>query len=258
MSPIAKQVARKPLARKQAVPPKSIDEGAPPLVIPFEGFTNGAFRYLHALKKNNNKAWFEAHRDQYESELRDPCRALVQAMDILFKKNGMHFLANLKTSLFRINRDIRFSKDKSPYKTHIGMSFPIVGATKAFEAGLYVGFEPKGAKDIHGFVGGGVYMPMPEQLKRIRKKISGDFKGFNKLVSDKTFRKEFPKGLTGESLKRMPLGYSEDDPATEYLKMKQFLFGDTLQLHDLLDEDLPEKLLKKFKAAQAVTLFLGS
>jgi uncharacterized protein (TIGR02453 family) len=234
------------------VPPP---EGPP---ISFGGFSEETWKFLRGLKKNNNKAWFEAHREDYDLYLREPSRAFVQAMDLVMREHDLPLVANIKTSLFRINRDIRFSKDKSPYKTHIGFSFPVQGVSQDMWSGLYVAFEVQGAKEIHAMMGGGVYQPMPPQLKALRKKISGDFKTFKALLNDKAFKKEFPEGVSGESLKKAPQGFDESDPAIEYLKMKQFLFGATLEADDFLDERLPKKLMKKFSAGAPMALFLGT
>src|ERR1035437_5569029 len=114
------------------------DEPAPT----FEGFSKDMFKFLHGLKKNNNKEWFEAHRDDYELYLREPSKALAYAVGVYFREHKLPVIGNAKTSLFRINRDIRFSADKSPYKTHIGLSFPLADTKKEEWCGYYVGFEP--------------------------------------------------------------------------------------------------------------------
>ncbi|HET6513173.1 MAG TPA: DUF2461 domain-containing protein, partial [Candidatus Kapabacteria bacterium] len=193
----------------------------------FDGFTEATIKFLHGLKKNNNKEWFEAHREQYEMDLREPFKSLVNAMSDRFKNAKLPLVANPKSSLFRINRDIRFSKDKTPYKTHVGAWFPLESISKEDWAGTYFGFEPgKSSKDLKVWLGGGCYQPEPPQLKRIRQTISEEFKTLQKLLSDANFRKEYPDGFVeGEKLKRIPQGYSEDDPAAEYLKMKNFYFN---------------------------------
>jgi uncharacterized protein (TIGR02453 family) len=230
------------------------DDTPPPM---FGGFSEKTIKFLRGLKKNNNKAWFEAHRAEYDEYLREPSKALIEVMDALFRDQKMPFVANAKRSLFRINRDIRFSSDKSPYKSHIGFSFPVDGMSKENWCGCYLGFEPKGAGDVSVFLGGGIYQPMPDQLKQLRRKIADDHKELKALLNDKAFKKEFPEGLKGESLKRMPIGYAEDHPAAEMLKMKQFLFSSSLTKDQLLDDDLPKILLKKFKAAEKVALWLA-
>ncbi len=230
------------------------DEAAPI----FEGFSKETFKFLHGLKKNNNKEWFEAHREEYEMHLRNPSKALAYAMGEYFRAHNMPIIGNAKTSLFRINRDIRFSKDKSPYKTHVGLSFPLDGTKKEEWSGFYIGFEPaKTGKDVSVFAGGGVYMPMPPFLKRIRAKIAAEHKTVTKLLTAKSFSALYPTGLTGESLKRIPVGYSEDHPAAELLKLKSFIFNTNLTGEDLLREELPQLLGAKFKAALPVVEFLG-
>ncbi len=236
---------------------KSFDIPGEPAPI-FEGFSEETFTFLHGLKKHNNKEWFEAHRDDYERYLREPSKALAYTMGAYFCENKMPVTGNAKTSLFRINRDIRFSKDKSPYKTHVGLSFPLEGSKKEEWCGYYLGFEPeKSGKGVSVFAGGGIYMPMAPHLKRIRAMIAARHNELEKILNQPGFKKIYPNGLTGESLKRIPHGYSEDDPAAKYLKMKGFLFGCDLKDSDLLNESLPERLGGKFKAALPLIEFLG-
>ena len=224
----------------------------------FEGFSKETFAFLHGLKRNNNKEWFEAHRGEYERYLREPSKALAHAMGAYFRERKMPIIGNAKTSLFRINRDIRFSKDKSPYKTHVGLSFPLEGTKKEEWCGYYIGFEPtETGKGMSVFAGGGIYHPMPPHLKRIRALIDREQKTFAKILDLPSFKKVYPKGLTGESLKRIPQGYSEDHPAANYLKMKSFLFGCDLKEGELLKENLPEVLGERFEAALPLIKFLG-
>ena len=241
--------------KSKSTRPAVIPEDPAPI---FEGFTKEAFQFLHGLKKNNNKEWFESHRDEYEMNLRMPSKALAHAMGQYFREHDMPVIGNAKTSLFRINRDIRFSKDKSPYKTHIGLSFPLEGTKKEEWCGFYMSMEPaRTGKGVRVFVGGGVYMPISPYLKRIRSRITKEHKELSKALHSKSFQSVYPKGLTGESLKRIPSGYSEEHPAAGLLKMKSFLFGMDLSEKDLFKEELPDLLGRKFKAAMPVLLFLG-
>lgn len=223
----------------------------------FDGFSKEAIAFLYGLKKNNNKEWFEKHREDYDQYLRNPSKGLVDAMTRFFREHEMPFDANQKTSLFRINRDIRFSKDKSPYKTHVGLWFPMVGMPKDFWCGLYFGFEPASKSEIKAFVGGGVYQPLTPQLKRIRALLDTDYKKYNALTTSKTFQKSFSNGVTGEQLKRMPTGFNEEHPAAEALKMKEFIFRTQITTEEFLDEDLPQILGKHYLAGKDVALFLG-
>jgi uncharacterized protein (TIGR02453 family) len=240
------------MAKRQA--PAEL-EAPPPS---FDGFTEGTIKFLHGLKKNNNKEWFEAHRDAYERDLREPFKSLVLAMAEKFRIAKLPIVANVKTSLFRINRDIRFSKDKTPYKTHVGAWFPLENISKEDWSGFYIGFDPKGSKNLNVWCGGGSYQPEPPQLKRIRERISSDFKTFQKLLNDPAFREEYPNGFAeGEKLKRIPQGYSEDDPAAEYLKQKSFYFNAELSREEVLSDELPDLLVRKYKAALPLTQFLA-
>src|SRR5579872_7548564 len=191
----------------------SVTLDAPMPEMTFEGFSQGAFDFLRGLGKNNNKAWFEAHRSDYEDYLREPSKRFVGAMSAAFAEAKLPLLADQKKSLFRINRDIRFSKDKSPYKTHIGIVFPYAGTKDDEWSGMYLGFEPEGKGGAKVYIGGGCYMPSSPFLKRLRQKISTKYSELEKLAADKNFKKEYPKGITGESLKRMPKGFDEGHPA---------------------------------------------
>ena len=113
-------------------------------------------KFLRGLKKHNNKTWFEAHREEYDELLRNPSKAFVETLQMMIRAEGLPIVASVKSSIFRIYRDIRFSKDKSPYKTHIGFSFPMEGFSKLESGGFYMGFEPVGVSDAKVFVGGGV------------------------------------------------------------------------------------------------------
>jgi uncharacterized protein (TIGR02453 family) len=243
------------MAKSPKQPPIDIGGAPPPL---FEGFSKETFKFLHGLRKNNNKEWFEAHRADYEENLREPSKSLAEVMGAYFREQDMPIVGNAKTSLFRINRDIRFSKDKSPYKTHIGLSFPLEGSKKEEWCGFYMAYEPaKTGKGMRVFAGGGVYMPMPPQLKRIRTKIAREHKELTKILNERAFKKLCPAGLTGDSLTRMPKGFDEDHPAAQWLKLKSFLFEFSLSEEDLLSKKLPEKLGKNFTIALPLVDFLG-
>jgi uncharacterized protein (TIGR02453 family) len=229
----------------------------PPPEMPFEGFSERTFDFLRGLKKNNKKDWFEAHRAAYEDDLREPSKRFVGSMAQELAKAKLPLLADQKKSLFRINRDIRFSKDKSPYKTHIGIVFPLEGTTEDEWTGMYVGFEPDGKAGVKAYIGGGAYMPSSPYLKRIRKKIGTKYKELEKIAAEKNFAKEYPKGITGESLKRIPRGYEEDHPAAKWLKMKSFTFGTDLTKKDLLSPDLPKIITQKIKTAQPALKFFA-
>src|SRR5438874_411293 len=140
-------------------------------------FTKRALAFFRDLSRHNEKSWFEAHREEYEAEVRQPMRELIEDLDARLARFAPEIGGEAKRSMFRINRDIRFSKDKSPYKTHVGLSFPLDGSKKEEWCGFYIGFEPaKKGKGVSVFAGGGIHMPMPPHLKRIRAKIASEHK----------------------------------------------------------------------------------
>jgi uncharacterized protein (TIGR02453 family) len=237
--------------------PITLDAPAPQM--PFKGFPESAFDFLHGLKKNNNKEWFENHRETYENDLREPSKLLVGAMSEALASAKLPLIADQKRSLFRINRDIRFSKDKSPYKTHIGIVFPFEGAKEDEWIGMYLGFEPEGKDGVKTYIGGGCHMPSSSFLKRVRNKVASNYKELEKLIAEKNFKKEFPKGVTdgGESLKRMPKGFDEGHPAEKWLKMKSYSFGSDLTKKELMSKDLPKLITQKVKAAEKVMQFFA-
>jgi uncharacterized protein (TIGR02453 family) len=227
----------------------------PPPPVPFEGFSTKAFQFLHGLKKNNTKQWFDSHRADYESYLREPSKRLVDAMAMHIEDQKLPLVADHKRSLFRINRDIRFSADKSPYKTHIGIVFPVKGLGEDEWTGMYLGIEAMTAGKMKVYVGGGAHEPSAPYLKKIREKLVTNYSELRKAAADKQFKKEFPNGLVGASLSRAPRGYEEDHPAIDLLKMKSFEFGLLLAKEDLMNSHLPELLTKKFKAGVGVLEF---
>ena len=187
---------------------------------PFEGFPKQGIDFLKRLKKNNNRPWFHAHKDEYEQHVRFPMQCLIAtlAQKLIDAAPEMEF--NPKKSIFRIYRDVRFSKNKAPYKTNIAASFRMRNRKSPTETpGLYVGIAPG---EI--FVGGGIYMPMGEQLKSIRRAMVSDQEAFLAVVENRRFKKEFG-GIEGEKLQKAPLGFPKDHPMIEHLKHKQFYVG---------------------------------
>jgi len=191
---------------------------------PFEGFPKNALSFLRRLKKNNNRPWFQKHKQEYEEDVRFPMQCFVATLGQLMADAAPEFEFNPRKSIFRLYRDVRFSKNKAPYKTNIGAFFTLRGRGNAEgePGGFYVGVHPP---EI--YVGGGIYMPSGAQLKLIRQHIVKDSEGFLAIVESRKFKKEFGE-IEGERLQKAPLGYPKDHPMIEYLKCKQFFVGRTL------------------------------
>lgn len=183
----------------------------------FPGFPPQTLQFLRQLEKNNNREWFQAHKDDYESYVKAPMHEFVVAIGEDLEKFASGFQTDPKKAIYRIYRDIRFSNDKRPYKTHIAATFFPKGAEKHAAAGYYFHVA---ADQV--FVGGGAYMPWAKELYAIRKRLSKDAANYRKLTGAAAFQQLFGD-VQGERLKRPPKGFSPDDPALDLLLGKQFL-----------------------------------
>ncbi len=212
-------------------------------------FTAGALRFLRGLARNNKKPWFEAHREDYEMEIRAPMRTLIEEMDVRFARFAPELTGDPKRSMFRINRDIRFSKDKSPYKTHAACWFRhsaadhrVGGDAEAGSAGLYFHLQPRTS-----FVGAGIWMPPRPALGKIRDAIADDPGAFGRIVKHPAARRRFGDLDDEAMLKRMPRGFSEDHPAAQWLRYQSFTIGRELSDREALSPRLADGLEKDFR-----------
>jgi uncharacterized protein (TIGR02453 family) len=228
-------------------------------------FTPAALRFLRGLAKNNNKEWFEAHRAEYETEVREPMRDLIGEMNAKLATVAPEIGGDPKRSMFRINRDIRFSKDKSPYKTHAALwvfhrdAGRGVGRDAHGGAGFYFHLEPGGS-----LVAGGFWMPPRPLLTVIRERIAKDRReqrGFERLVSAKAFADRFG-GLTddepGAVLTRSPRGYAEDHPAARWLRFNTFTASRALTDAEALSPRLVDAIMKDFAALLPLVRWLNA
>jgi len=210
-------------------------------------------KFLKDLKRNNNRSWFNAHRKQYEqartdfenfiqSVLDEHCRNDIDLKELIAKK-----------CLFRINRDIRFSKDKSPYKTNFGASMD-KGGKKSGLAGYYFHLEPG-----KSFSGGGLWMPQPDTLRKVRQEIDYCFDEFKKIISSKKFKTVYGELYTGEGIRlsKVPQGFEKNNPAAEYLKFKSWLVLTDVPDADLTSKNLLKKTVDAFSLLQPLVKFLN-
>lgn len=207
--------------------------------------------FLSELEKNNNKPWFDAHKADYE-KARENFLELIEWLlanigtDSIFLKEQ-----KAKDCMFRLFRDVRFSKDKTPYKTHFG-AFLSRGGRKFEGAGFYLHLSPNGKT----FAGGGLWHPGPALLKEVRQEIDYGFDEFQAIINNKDFKKYF-RSIEGESLKKLPKGYEEDNPAISFLKMKSFTAGHSFSDAEVLDRNFPSECIKIFSALDALVKFLN-
>jgi uncharacterized protein (TIGR02453 family) len=197
-----------------------------------------SYNFLKTLSKNNNRDWFNSHKDQYllahENiiQFADALLALMNKHDKIETESG-------KKSLFRIYKDVRFSKDKTPYSCRWAGGFQ--RATKKLRGGYYFHLEPG-----NSFLAGGFWGPEPHDLKRIREDISLNHKEWKKLFADKTLKNEFG-GIAGEQLGSAPRGFAKDDPAIDFLRYKQFILKHTFTDAEVCSPDFAKKMNDLFK-----------
>ena len=219
---------------------------------PFEGFPREGIAFMKRLKRNNNRTWFEKHKNEYESFVKLPMQSLIAALQPHFQKFGPEFDVNPKRSLFRIYRDVRFSKDKTPYKTHAAAHFVLRGKPKGVEgSGYYLHIEPGEV-----YLGGGIYMPDGDQLKKIRRSIADHSDQFLGILHQTRFKKEFGK-LEGEKLHRVPQGYEADHPMAEWLKQKQFFVWVEWPESKCMKKDFVDEVARVYEAAAPLIRFLN-
>lgn len=207
--------------------------------------------FLSDLEANNNKTWFDANRTAYE--------AAKQDFEIFI--TGLHKqVASLepdvanhkpKDSIFRIFRDVRFAKDKTPYKANFGAYFSRAGR-KAPDAGYYIHIQP-GDKS---FVAGGLWMPEGPLLKKTRQEIDYNFDEFVGILNKASFKKHYKK-LDGETLKTLPQGYTADNPAADYLKFKSFIVSKPIADKDLTSKTFDTKVMDLFTEMKPFVDFLN-
>lgn len=210
-------------------------------------------KFLKDLKKNNNKPWFDAHRKEYEAAKNDFTIFIQTVIDKHAKSDLTIKSIAAKNCMFRINRDVRFSKDKSPYKTNMG-AYISKGGKKSIYAGYYFHCEPGQC-----FVGGGLWMPMPPELNKVRQEIDYNLAEFKKIVTSKKFKSVY-KDLSHDPeyvLSRLPKGYEPGNPAAEFLKMKSFVSMASLKDTDLTSKDLVKKTTTAFEALQPLIDFIN-
>lgn len=194
--------------------------------------------FLKDLSKNNNRDWFNAHKDKYLLAHEDMIK-FADALLAMMNKHDKIETTSGKESLYRIYRDVRFSKDKTPYGCKWSGGFK--RATKKLRGGYYFHIEPG-----NSFLAGGFWGPEPADLKRIREEIDLNYKEFKKVLANKTLVNTFG-GIMGEQLGSAPRGYAKDHPAIELLRYKQFILRHSFKDKDILSPDFINKVNDVFK-----------
>ena len=215
---------------------------------------NTTLTFLKNLQKNNSKTWFDTNRPKYEIAKADFVELVKTTLAGFIKKDKTLDTLTFKDCMFRINRDVRFSKNKAPYKTNMALYF-VKGGKKSNLAGYYFHCEPGGKS----FVGGGLYGGEADQIKKVRQEIDYNWKEFSGIINNKTFKKYFGdlSRDMANSLQREPKGYEKDNPAIDYLKMKSWVASMPISDADLTDPHLSKKIIEAFAAMQQLNHFFN-
>jgi len=226
----------------------------------FEGFKPDAVRFLLELHANNDRAWFQPRKAEYERLLKEPLEALCMVLGERFAARGIPLRADAR-SPFRIYRDVRFSKDKSPYKTHVSASFAWAGkggtqgapgkAEEVDGVGGYFHFEPD-----EEYVGGGMWHPERPRLEAWRSLVANQARRVHKAIDAPSFKDAFGQ-VDGDRLQRVPPGFPSDHPEAELLQLKDVTFGRRLTADEALSPRLPDTLADAFAAALPVMALLA-
>jgi uncharacterized protein (TIGR02453 family) len=210
-------------------------------------------KFLKDLKKNNNKPWFDAHRKDYEAAKNNFASFTQDLIDTHGKKDKSIAHLKAKDCMFRINRDVRFSKDKSPYKDNMG-AYISRGGKKSPFGGYYFHCQPG-----RFFAGGGLWMPEAPDLNKVRQEIDYNFNEFKKIVHSKKFKSLFGDLSRDKEyvLTRLPKGYEADNPAGEFLKLKGFVAMVPLKESDVTSKDLIKKVVTAFQTIQPLLDFIN-
>lgn len=218
----------------------------------FRGFGPDLEAFLRDLRSNNERGWFASNRERYEESVREPARAFIRDMAPALAAISPHFRADdRKTggSLMRIHRDTRFSRDKTLYKTNVGIQFRHALGRDVHAPGFYVHLEPGSA-----FLGAGVWRPDSAALFMIRSRIDEEPDTWHGIRDDAAFRAPFRLG--GESLKRVPRGFAKDHPLAEDLRRKDFIAIHELPLDDALGPAFPDLAAARMRDAGGFMRFL--
>ena len=226
----------------------------------FRGFSPAAIQFLVDLAANNDRSWFQPRKAEYERLLKEPMEQLVTVLADRFASAGLPLLADAKRSPFRIYRDTRFSKDKSPYKTHLAASFPWLSMSD--------GGRPEAGDHPHGnggyfnfmpgemYVGGGMWMPDKSRLDGFRRALVDEPERVASAIENPEFAAAFGGVDSHEMYKRVPPGWPADHPRADMFRWKDVVFGRRLSDDDVCSPELPDQLTAAYAAAMPVFRFL--
>ena len=218
----------------------------------YSRFEKRTIKFLQELRANNNREWFEANKTRYEDDVLDVALRFIQSMQDPLAEFAPHFTAvptRMRGSLMRVYRDTRFSKNKLPYKTNIGIQFRHERAKDVHSPGYYVHIDPDEV-----FIGVGMWRPDSDPLRQIRERIAARPADWTRAIGSSAFKRHFHLG--GESLQRPPRGFDRDHPLIDVIKRKSFIAIRNLAVEDCLKPQFQRSVETSFKYATPYMKFL--
>lgn len=216
------------------------------------GLTEAYYEFFIGLSANNNKTWFDAHRGEYEKEVKARFHDFVESVLAKVSAVDARFSSLIpKDCVFRINKDVRFARDKSPYKLHCSAAIQIGGRKEMSAGGMYIEFGPELCA-----IYSGVYMPERDELQRIRERIAGDLEGFERVISDRDFVAFFG-GVMGDKNKRLDPNLMLAAKSQPLIFNKQFYVRHLMEAEDTLAENFDDYVVKVWQASESYNLFIS-
>ncbi|MDM8161972.1 DUF2461 domain-containing protein [Labilibaculum sp. K2S] len=212
--------------------------------------SNSIYEFLLELRENNNRDWFHTNKKKYDKAKKDFELFVELSIEQIKVIDPDLSGLNAKDCIFRIFRDVRFSENKQPYKTHFG-AFLAKNGRKSKYGGYYIHIEPEGS-----FLGGGCYMPAPNVLKAIREEIFHNPLEFKEIITNKEFSSHFPE-MYGEKLKTAPRGYPKDFEYIDLLNFKNYAVGKMVPDRIVLSEKFSDEILECFASLQTLNAYLN-
>ncbi|GIV28014.1 MAG: TIGR02453 family protein [Bacteroidia bacterium] len=210
---------------------------------------NEYIKFIKAIKKNNHKEWMDANRDWYHKIREQLVSDIEKIIASISKIDGRFQKLTAKDCMFRINRDIRFSSDKRPYKENLAIYLSILGK-KSSGPGYYLHIEPG-----NSFFACGCWMPPSDVLNKIREEIDYNSSDFLKIINDKNFKKQFGE-IEGDKVKTTPKGYDKNHPMIEFLKLKSYIVSVAISDKEISDESFKKLFISFIKTARPFHDFL--
>jgi len=217
----------------------------------FPGFSPDALAFLRSLKRNNRREWFQPRKEKYEALIKEPMLELIGCLNEEFARFAPEYITPSHKAIYRIYRDTRFSKDKTPYKTHISAIFPRCTARKREGSVFYFHFTEKEL-----LIFGGVWGPERDELLAYRTLLQEQHKEFQSILADRNVKRAFG-GLQGEQLTRMPKGFPVDHPAEHLLRHRQWFLEATLPNKSLTSKKLVHEIASRFELMSPFVEFLN-